>query len=228
MLTWEKDQMKHALAALLLLSKAFTPAAGQEYTSVTDPRDGRQYRTVRIGTQAWMADNLSAGSFLNGDPIPQARTAAEWVAANEKGEPVWCHYEFQSGNESTLGRLYNGYAVADRRGLAPAGWHLPSMKEWRTLWDQSGGEYKAGQHLKSTQGWDRDGNGDNASGFDARPTGFAFSGFFGFRGSHGFWWSSEAADKENGQVVQLVFSDAVVRTYPFPMKNGYAVRCLRD
>lgn len=220
--------MKHTLTTLLLLKVAFTPAAGQEYESFTDARDGRQYRTVRIGKQSWMGENLCVGTFLNGDPIPQARSAAEWLSANEKGQPVWCHYEFQAGNEASLGRLYNGFAVTDRRGLAPAGWHLPSVKEWQSLSDPFGGEFKAGQHLKSTEGWDKDGNGDNSSGFDARPSGFVSSGFFAFRGSHGFWWSCEAADKENGQVIQLVFSDPILRSYPFPWKNGYAVRCLRD
>jgi TolA-binding protein len=109
------------------------------------------YKSVKIGTQTWMAENLNVSTFRNGDPIMEAKTNEEWEKAGKEGKPAWCNYENDPKNGAKYGKLYNWYAVNDPRGLAPAGWHVPSDAEWTTLGDQLGDE--ASNKMKSTSGW---------------------------------------------------------------------------
>jgi uncharacterized protein (TIGR02145 family) len=104
--------------------------SAQQYGSFKDPRDGRVYKTVKIGDQVWMAENLSAIKFSNGDIIPEAKTEAEWILAGKNKQPAWCYYNFDANYEATYGRLYNWYAVNDFRGLEPSGWAIPKEKDW--------------------------------------------------------------------------------------------------
>ncbi len=108
-------------------------------------------QTVTIGNQVWMTKNLDVSTFRNGDPIPQAKTAAEWKAADENKQPAWCYYDNDPANGAKYGKLYNWYAVNDSRGLAPAGYHIPSDVEWKQLTDFLGSE--AGKKMKSKSGW---------------------------------------------------------------------------
>jgi uncharacterized protein (TIGR02145 family) len=90
-------------------------------------------QTVIIGTQVWATKNLDVSTFRNGDPIPQAKSDAEWVAAGENYQPAWCYYDNDPKNGTKYGKLYNWFAVRDARGLAPAGWHVPTDEEWTIL-----------------------------------------------------------------------------------------------
>jgi hypothetical protein len=107
---------------------------------------------VKIGTQVWMTKNLNVDKFRNGDPIPQAKTREEWKAAGENKQPAWCYYDNDPANGVKYGKLYNWYAVNDARGLAPAGYHVPSDAEWTILENQLGSD--AGTKMKSTSGWE--------------------------------------------------------------------------
>jgi uncharacterized protein (TIGR02145 family) len=98
-----------------------------------DPRDGRKYKTVKIGNQIWMAENLNVDRFRNGDSIPEAGTNEEWKSAGEKKQPAWCYYDNDPAQGSKYGKLYNWYAVNYKRGLAPKGWHVPSNGNYETL-----------------------------------------------------------------------------------------------
>jgi uncharacterized protein (TIGR02145 family) len=108
-------------------------------------------QTVTIGTQVWMTKNLDVSVFRNGDPIPQAKTDAEWEAAGKNKQPAWSYYDNDPANGTKYGKLYNWYAVNDSRGLAPAGYHIPSDEEWGQLTDFLGSE--EGKKMKSTSGW---------------------------------------------------------------------------
>ena len=99
-------------------------------------------QTVNIGTQVWVTKNLDVDKFRNGDPIPQAKTNEEWKAAGENKQPAWCYYDNDPANGANYGKLYNWYAVNDKRGLAPEGWHVPSKMEWDTLAKFLGGDCK--------------------------------------------------------------------------------------
>lgn len=108
-------------------------------------------QTVTIGTQVWMNKNLDVSTFRNGDPIPQAKTEQDWLAAKNNKQPAWCYYENKSENGAKFGKLYNWYAVNDARGLAPVGFHVPSDEEWMKLIDYLGGENLAGIKMKEKE-----------------------------------------------------------------------------
>jgi uncharacterized protein (TIGR02145 family) len=110
-------------------------------------------KSVKIGTQTWTTENLNVSTFRNGDPIMEAKTNEEWEQAGENKQPAWCYYENDPKNGAKYGKLYNWYAVNDSRGLAPAGWHVPSDAEWTTLSTFLGGESTAGKKMKSLNGW---------------------------------------------------------------------------
>ena len=146
---------------------------------------------VTIGKQVWMTKNLNVDKFRNGDPIPEAKTEGEWKAYNQAGEAAWCYYENDPKNGAKYGKLYNWYAVNDPRGLAPKGWHIPTDAEWTELTDYLGGVEKAGAKMKSKEGWYKNGNGTNSSGFSGLPGGLRSSyGAFDVIGYYGYWWSS--------------------------------------
>ena len=150
------------IVAFLTISN--TVSFAQQLESFKDARDGRVYKTVKIGSQVWMAENLNASIFRNGDPIPQAKTDEEWNRAGKNKQPAWCYYNNDPANGAKYGKLYNWYAVNDLRGLAPVGYHIPSDAEWTRLTDYLGGAEKAGPKMKSKQGWPEHGYGTNSSG----------------------------------------------------------------
>ncbi len=111
-------------------------------------------QSVTIGTQTWTTKNLDVATFRNGDLIPEAKTDEEWKAAGDNKQPAWCYYDNKAANGTKYGKLYNWYAVVDARGLAPAGWHVPTDEEWTVLSTFLGGDDVAGKKMKSSSGWD--------------------------------------------------------------------------
>jgi uncharacterized protein (TIGR02145 family) len=111
-------------------------------------------REVIIGDQVWMTRNLNTDTFQNGDTIFKAETDEEWIEASQKKIPAWCYYENDSRYGLIYGRLYNWYAVKDKRGLAPKGWKIPSYYDWNILLDELGRE--TGIKLKADFDWKSD------------------------------------------------------------------------
>ena len=105
-------------------------------------------QTVTIGSQTWTTKNLDVATFRNGDAIPQAKTNEEWKAALENKQPAWYYNDNDAKNGTKYGKLYNWYAVNDARGLAPAGYHIPTDEEWTVLSTFLGGEDVAGKKMK--------------------------------------------------------------------------------
>lgn len=105
----------------------FNPALA--YGSMTD-QDGNTYKTIVIGTQTWMAENLRLNHYRNGDPIPTGQHQHDWSNASMEAIGACCIYNNQSNWVYYDGRLYNWYAVNDSRNIAPLGWHIPSRDEW--------------------------------------------------------------------------------------------------
>jgi uncharacterized protein (TIGR02145 family) len=174
-------------------------------------------KEVKIGDQIWMSKNLDVDTFRNGDPIPHAETDEAWEEAAENQEPAWCYYDNDPTNGEKYGKLYNWYAVNDPRGLAPEGWYIPSDDEWMTLIDYLGGEIEAGVKMKSTIGWNDDGNGTNESGFSGLPAGDRNWSFYDI-GKCGYWWSSteEATHSALGYLPPTVFLHKHGRLINFP------------
>jgi uncharacterized protein (TIGR02145 family) len=142
--------------------------------TVTD-NSGNVYKTVKIGNQIWMAENLRTEKYNNGDPIEQITSDRYWIYASdlaivdstlEKIAPFMCYYNNLKQKNNAL---YNWYVVYDERGVCPNGWHIPSSYEFLQLTNFLGGVEDASKKLKSTSLWDVPGN--NLSGFNALPIG---------------------------------------------------------
>jgi uncharacterized protein (TIGR02145 family) len=190
--------------------------------------------SVKIGEQTWMTKNLDVSTFANGDLIPEAKTREEWNLASDNHLPAWCYYNNDTAIGRKYGKLYNWYAVADRRGLASKGWHIPSDTEWKKLFDNLGGIRKAGSELKSSYLWSRRGNGNNSSGFTGLPGGDRDAsndgyggGYFGYINIYAFWWTSTQNKIKNALFYSL-YQDGLVRRGFGPKGVGYSVRCIKD
>lgn len=136
------------------------------YSQIAD-FDGNTYRTVQIGTQFWMAENLKTTKYINGDPILLVNDSLQWVNLNDG---AYFNIDNDPTNAAKYGCLYNLYAVTDPRKICPKGWHVPDYEELNTLIKFLGGGNAAGPKLKSTSGW-AEANGTNSSGFTALPPG---------------------------------------------------------
>jgi uncharacterized protein (TIGR02145 family) len=206
----------------------------QERGIVTDLRDGKTYKTVKIGTQTWTAENLDAITFINGDPIPEAKTKGEWQSFTDNKKAAWCYYDNDPGNGKKYGKLYNWFAVIDPRGLAPKGWHIPANEEWSVLTTFLGGENVAGTKMKSTTGWYMNSLATDESGFSGLPGGYRNdNGTFILMNISGFWWSSTEDTEEtlNAWFRYLYYGSASVYRYSGRLSYkqlGLTVRCLRD
>ena len=187
--------------------------------------NGNVYESVRIGEQEIMTSNLNVSSFRNGDPINQAKSNEEWLQADKNEEPAWCY----SNNNEEKGKLYNGYAIVDSRGLAPEGWHIPKMKEWKELWEASGGKKVAGEKMKNDTGWLENGNGNNESGFTGLPDGLrGYDGTFWSEGKTGYWWSSSKANEHTlSQFILYNHTSKIDRSASL-FVSGMSVRCFKN
>lgn len=203
--------------------------------------DGYTYPSVIIGNgQEWMSENLHTAIYSNGDPIPNVMDSVLWANLNSG---AWVHYDNDSQNENTFGKLYNWYTVTDSRNVCPTGWHVPTDGEWSLLINYldpsaAGGDNMnntAGARLKSTgtQIWQSPNVGaTNESGFSALPGGarghsnyeFFFSGIYGA----GIWWSSTEYNT-NVAWTRAVGSSSTSMNRSFDDKTiGLSVRCVKD
>jgi uncharacterized protein (TIGR02145 family) len=182
---------------------------------------------IEIGTQQWMTQNLDVTTYRNGDIIPQVTDPIDWDALTTG---AWCYYNNDPANGAIYGKLYNWYAVNDSRGLAPAGWHIPSDAEWTTLGTHLGGNAVAGGKMKTTgTTWNSPNSGaTNESGYSGLPGGVRDTGAFFNDGTNGNWWSATQTSTINAWSRKLTnTSSTLFRTFD-KKSNGYSVRCLRD
>jgi len=217
------------------MQRVITVATGTNWVTLwTNPPllpsdfDGNYYKTVTIGTQTWMAENLLVTHYRNGTIIPN------YVGYVSPGY-AWYANDFATYKD-IYGALYTWYTVATGN-LCPLGWHVPSDEEWKILEmdlgmtqseaDQYGPRGTEGQQLKSTTGWNG-GNGDNSSGFTALPGGYYTSSSSQFLniGNYGSWWSSTEYDAWNVWDRFLYnFNNSVDRTHNYK-EGGNSIRCL--
>jgi uncharacterized protein (TIGR02145 family) len=192
--------------------------------------DGNRYPTIRIGTQVWMAANLKTTRYRDGSIIPNVSDATQW---GNVSTGAWVHYGNETRNDSLYGKLYNGQAVIDTRGLCPSLWRIPTRDDWDRLTGFLGGSALAGKKMKSRTGWTPnggDGNGTNDSGFDGKPSGLRwFNGsghiFFINAGSSAVWWSSDSSTSSH--LVLRSGNDEARREW-YSSLSGAAVRCVRE
>jgi uncharacterized protein (TIGR02145 family) len=212
--------------------------AGILYDELSDI-DGNVYKTLRIGTQTWMAENLRTTKYNDGTAIPLATDNTAWLNLTT---PAYCWYNNDSATYGpTYGALYNWYTVNTGK-LCPTGWHVPSDAEWKTLeiylglgMTQEQADVLGwrgtdqGTQLKNTSGWIW-GNGTNTSGFSALPGGgrYYYDGKFDGVGNKGVWWSSTKLEQGLACGRSLRYSEGNVLRFDGDMRLAYSVRCLRD
>ena len=169
-------------------------------TTFTDKRDRKVYRIVEIGSQKWFAENL-----------------------NYATEESKC-YENSPDSCAKYGRLYNWETALM---ACPVGTHLPTDEEWTTLMDYVGGEYIAGEKLKSTSGWENNGNGTDDFGFSALPGGYGNSnGSFVSVGGFGYWWSATENDVNHAWERSMNYILEDVGRYDGEKMGLFSVRCV--
>ncbi|KAA3617097.1 MAG: hypothetical protein D8M58_04125 [Calditrichaeota bacterium] len=208
---------------------------GPKTETVTDI-DGNVYKTVKIGDQWWMAENLKVTHYRNGDAIPNVTDNTEWTNLTTGAN---CAYNNDNGNIETYGLLYNWYAVDDSRNIAPEGWHIPTDEEWKKLEIHLGMSKSeaneidwrgasVGGKLKETgtSHWFSPNTGaTNESEFTALPG--AYRPFFHI-GKIGYWWSSIASDSSNAWYRSLLYFRSDIRRNWLHKYFGFSIRCVKD
>jgi uncharacterized protein (TIGR02145 family) len=203
----------------------FNPAI--TYGTLSDP-DNNTYKTVTIGTQVWMAENLRTTKLSDGTPVPLVSDHDQW---GNLTTPGYCYFNNDEGYKLIFGALYNYYAVSTGL-LCPAGWHVPSMAEITTLQINLGGEALAGGKMKETgiTHWKNPNEtATNESGFTALPANLrGDDGFFPFIDGEGTgWWLSDSPDS---YLFGAVNNSAILQNYGYAVakRTGFAVRCLKN
>ena len=203
-----------------------------EYGTVLDDRDGQTYKTVKIGDQWWMAENLNYktdNSFCYKDSAEYCEKYGRlytWAAATDSAG-VW------GENGKGCGYAKHCTTAYPVRGVCPEGWHLPTKNEWNTLSTAVGGQTTPGKVLKSTSGWYTDdvyhGNGTDAFSFSALPAGYRnYTGLYDLAGYYAYFWSSTARDSRNAYNVYLYYNDDYMALDYSDKRRGFSVRCVKD
>jgi uncharacterized protein (TIGR02145 family) len=209
MIVWDVLKEREELSGTI----SFKMEAVSEFGNFTDKRDRQTYKSVKIGKQTWMAENLNYS------------TTGSW------------RYDSKKINYAKYGRLYNWKAA---KTACPKGWHLPSDKEWKKLEMQLGmsqseaddtgyrgtGEVK---NIKSNSSWKGNSNDTNSSRFNALPGGYRYSGgrFYTLRVT-GFWWSATEHSSASSWSRRLNYdANDIGRNY-YDKESGYSIRCLKD
>jgi uncharacterized protein (TIGR02145 family) len=198
------DFMRTFLLTAALIAVTGGTAAAQQTGTLTDNRDAKTYKTVVIGNQTWMAENLNY----------------------QTPRGSWC-YKNNADSCKKYGRLYDWKTA---RTVCPAGWRLPSYQDWDKMTAMASVYKIAGKKLKSKSGWNENGNGTDDYGFSALPGGGRFSdGSFDIAGNHGYWWTDSkywnnnfAYNRGMGYDDDYVYNGSNLTTY------GYSVRCIAD
>ena len=213
-------------------SSSVTPRSSDSETSVstgtmTDSRDGQTYKTVTIGTQTWMAQNLNyetANSYCYKDSASYCTKYGRlytWAAAMDS-VGIWSTNGKGCGYGTTCSPTY------PVRGVCLEGWHLPTQAEFKTLFTAVDGQSTAGKVLKSTSGWNSSGNGTDAFAFSALPAGYRnYYGEYFYEGDNAYFWSSTEDDSKFAYNMYLYYDDGNAYMYNYKY-YGFSVRCLKD
>ncbi len=217
-------------AYAILKVSDYSPIATISTVIMTD-KDGNNYATVKIGDQVWTAENLRVTQYRDGTPIPYETDKTTWINITTG---AYCIYNDNASDElTTYGALYNWYAAADSRNIAPEGWHVPTDEEWSDLMtylSNNIGSSGTADVLKSVTGWNSAGNGTDDYGFSALPGGCRnyYDGIYKHMGSIAYFWSATEAHGLSGWYRQLNYNTTYVYQRSFYKDYGFAIRLLRD
>lgn len=191
-----------------------------QYGTVTDDRDGQSYRTVVIGSQTWMAQNLNYAGTTN-DTGKCYNNSASYCAK---------YGRLYTWSDVMKGAASSSASPSGVKGLCPTGWHVPSDAEWTTMQNVvDATNTTGGTKLKSTVGWYSPGNGTDNYGFRALPGGFFYGTSFSNVGSYGSWWSATWDDAYYDWYRYMNYSNAYVgRISDYFYPHWYSLRCMED
>lgn len=233
------------LLASLLLGLLFTGCKNESTaepsleTSTVADTDGNVYKTVKIGNQWWMAENLKTKTYSNGTPVRELRDVIDWQGLNAG----YCLFD---GNTSAPGLLYNYNAVSSINKLAPNGWHIPTDEEWKQLEKHLGMSANEAEKLtwrgtnegdklkiEGPLGWSESEGiwGTNESGFTALAGSCRLiNGAFGSPGlfATGFWWSATTYNTTESYYRYLDYKESRIFRSHVSNKYGMSVRCVKD
>jgi uncharacterized protein (TIGR02145 family) len=219
------------------------------FTDCIKDIDGNTYKTVTIGTQTWMAENLKTTKYNDGTSIPNIKDSSLW---NKLNTGAWCYFKNDSSyvskccgimSNDKYGKLYNWFTINSvsngNKNVCPLGWHVPNNKEWTILIEYLGGEIVAGGKMKEigTTSWANQNSeySTNLSLLTMLPGGvrsFSPNGFMSGDFHEGFTYggyhsSSEfSSDKSFG--LRLSYSSNQVNLNEFQKKSGNSIRCIKD
>ncbi len=214
----------------------------EQPTGTVLDNDGNLYKTIKIGEQWWMAENLQVTHYRNGDIIPNVTDNSEWTNLDSG---ALCYYDNNKTNKNDYGALYNWYAMNDTRNIAPAGWHVPTDTEWKQLemylgmsqTDADNENWRGtdqGGKLKETgtSHWNNPNTGaTNESGFTARGGGYrsySFNGAFDGKGQYATFGTATESDAQNTWHHYLYFSTDEVGRGTANKADGFTVRLVKD
>ncbi len=236
-------------AVLDIDSMIFYAVAIPVDTNVVTDIEGNRYKTIVLGAQTWMAENLRTTKFNDGTPIPLVTSGSDWYQLRT---PAYCYWDNDSVHyHNVFGPLYNWYAV-DTGKLCPAGWHIPTDGEWTVMQDfliANGYNFDGAttgnnisKALADTILWTASavegaiGNTDfpefrNKSGFSALPGGYRNEGGNFIRALvRGYWWTSTqySEDPESSWYRELRYDTTYVFVNIAKQWMGFSVRCIKD
>lgn len=231
--------MKVIKLSILIFLCLISFSYSQETGTVIDI-EGNNYKTVKIGDQWWMAENLKVTKYRNGDAIPNVTNDTEWANLSTGG---YCNYEHNEANVAIYGRLYNWYAINDPRNLAPEGWHVPTDEDWKKLEMYLGmsrseadksfirGTNEGGKLKETgTAHWSEPNEGaTNESGFSALPGGARSSdGQIGNMGNYALFWASTTLNNFYAWGRRLNYNNSGVYRIDFSKPSGFSMRFVKD
>lgn len=210
--------------------------------------EGNVYKTVVIGNQVWMSENLKTTKYSDGTAIPHVISDSVWAALTT---PAYCWYNNDpSSNKAVYGALYNWFAVDlvsnGNKNLCPKGWHVPTDDEWEILLDYlsnngygfEGNKMNVAKSMAAKSGWQshniagnvgNDQQSNNSSGFSAFPSGYRnFLGAFSYKGRYAYWWTSTEYSNTHAYCRFMHNYYSYVGKTKFRKQNGFCIRCLRD
>ena len=223
----------------------FSYECATEFSQCGDPVSyhGYDYATVLIGERCWFAENLQSELYLNGDTIlsffDPYDNPADFGRVGIYGEgEIDCFNNHSIDGDACdeswalneYGRLYNGYAVYDSRGLCPVGWHVPTEGEWVELADFLGGDVAASNKMRTDYGW-YSGSGSNESGFSALPGGTRAFGDWRWAGLWAYYWGSSTSlwqGELNYLYILRLNADAAYGDDIGIPETPCSVRCIQD
>ena len=221
-----------ALVGTIAHAQEITVSPEQIMMDVLRESKSIKNKSVQVGDQTWMTQNIDVSKFRNGDPILEANDAKKWQQASLNSTPAWC-YAMEGHPE--FGKLYNSFAINDPRGLVPKGWHIPTVDEWNTLYKFLGGNDQILNKISSKVGWQHPSNdANNSTGLSMRPTGWRSGRSREVNGLNHriFLW---AASNENGcnafSFFDLTDNNKMGDKHGLIMVDcqyGGAVRCIKD